>query len=89
MEFEDELIFKEDLQKLGERIRKLRETRGYSQEELGFKANLHRNYISKLELAQKNPTYTTLLKLAKALAVSVNDLLPKENTYDTKNQRKY
>jgi len=67
-----------ELIRLGERIRFLREERGYSQEALGFKAGLHRNYISSLELAQKNPTYTTLLKLAFALDITVHQLIPKE-----------
>lgn len=67
--------YSQELRILGERIRVFREKRGYSQETLGFKACLHRNYISQLELAQKNPTYTTLLKIANALSVSVIDLL--------------
>lgn len=53
----------------------LREKAGYSQEALSFKANLHRTYISQLELGQRNPSYTTLLKLANALSVSVFDLM--------------
>ncbi|MCY7844386.1 MULTISPECIES: helix-turn-helix domain-containing protein [Bacillus] len=73
-----------NLQKLGDRIRCLREEKKYSQETLGFKAGLHRNYISSLELAQKNPTYTTLIKLAKALDVSVVDLIHEENKNDFK-----
>ncbi|ARW08991.1 helix-turn-helix domain-containing protein [Bacillus atrophaeus] len=60
---------------LGKKIRHLRERKGYSQETLGFKAGLHRNYISKLELAQKNPTYTTLIKLSIALEVNIEDLI--------------
>ncbi|WP_239693179.1 helix-turn-helix domain-containing protein [Bacillus haynesii] len=43
-----------------------------------IRAGLHRNYISKLELAQKNPTYTTLIKLSNALGVSINELLEEE-----------
>lgn len=74
-------LYKCELHKLGQRIRQLREEKGYSQETLGFKAGLHRNYISSLELAQKNPTYTTLLKLAKALSVEITDLLPKEQNH--------
>ncbi|SCW86720.1 DNA-binding transcriptional regulator, XRE-family HTH domain [Paenibacillus tianmuensis] len=69
--------YSQELRLLGERIRVLREKRGYSQETLGFKAGLHRNYISQLELAQRNPTYTTLLKIANALSVDVIDLLNK------------
>lgn len=64
-----------ELVKLGKRIRLLRESKGLSQESLGFKAGLHRNYISKLELAQKNPTYTTLIKLSVALEVNIVELI--------------
>lgn len=71
--------YTKELHKLGEKIRALREARGFSQEVLGFKAGLHRNYISLLELAQKNPTYTTLLKLADALSVNITDLISEEN----------
>ncbi|TWG74399.1 DNA-binding XRE family transcriptional regulator [Bacillus subtilis J27] len=84
---ENEKQFKKELYELGQRIRNLREEKGYSQEALGFKAELHRNYISSLELAQKNPTYTTLLKLAKALSVDVADLIPKESNYAIRSER--
>jgi len=67
----------DELQKFGHKIRMLRENLGYSQETLGFKANLHRTYISQLELGLRNPSYTTLLKLANALSVSVFDLMDK------------
>ncbi|KGK89062.1 hypothetical protein DP73_10790 [Desulfosporosinus sp. HMP52] len=59
----------------GNKVRILRERAGFSQETLSFKANLHRTYISQLELGQRNPSYTTLLKLANALSVSVSDLM--------------
>lgn len=64
-----------ELRILGDRIRTLREKQGLSQEALGDKADLHRNYISRLELAQRNPTYTTLLKIANALSISIVDLI--------------
>lgn len=82
MDYEN--LYTKDLIKLGEKIRALREQKGYSQETLGFKAGLHRNYISSLELAQKNPTYTTMIKLARALEVTVTELVPRENDYDIK-----
>lgn len=65
----------DELKKFGIKIRLIRENLGYSQETLGFKANLHRTYISQLELGQRNPSYTTLLKLANALSVNVHDLM--------------
>lgn len=67
----------DDLKKLGNNIRLLRERAGLSQEALGFKADLHRTYISQLELGQRNPSYTTLCKLANALSVSIYDLIGK------------
>ncbi|MCY8506482.1 helix-turn-helix domain-containing protein [Bacillus atrophaeus] len=80
-----ENTYTKDLLRLGNRIRALREQKGYSQEKLGSKAGLHRNFISSLELAQKNPTYTTLIKLASALNVNVTELLPNENNSDNEN----
>ncbi|SEB02213.1 helix-turn-helix domain-containing protein [Paenibacillus sp. 276b] len=74
-DIKEEYKYEQELRSLGERIRVLREKSGFSQETLGFKARLHRNYISKLELAQKNPSYTTLLKIAAALSISLEELI--------------
>ncbi len=71
----DEIDLKNELLLLGENIRKIRLDKGLSQEVLGFKADLHRNYISSLERALKNPTYTTLLKIAAALDIELVDLI--------------
>jgi len=70
---------KRELYKLGIRIRKLREEKKYSQETLSFKSGLHRNYISSLELAEKNPSYVTLLKLSNALSINVRDIIPPDD----------
>lgn len=80
--------YSNELVQLGKRIRCFREKKGLSQETLGFRAGLHRNYISKLELAQKNPTYTTLIKLSVALEININELIPKgENKIENKNSK--
>jgi transcriptional regulator with XRE-family HTH domain len=71
-----EFEYQELLKQLGGRIRTIREERGLSQEELGFRSDLHRTYISEIELGQKNPTYLTLIKIAKALSMSIFDLIP-------------
>ena len=47
----------------------LREARGISQEELAFRAGLHRTAISMIEQAKRSSTLETVEKLAKALAV--------------------
>jgi len=61
--------------KTGLNIRKCREKKGISQEELADKANLHRTYIGLVERGQTNLTLRTLEKISKALGVGVKDLL--------------
>jgi transcriptional regulator with XRE-family HTH domain len=65
---------KEILIRFGERVRKIRKEKGLSQEELSFKANLHRTYIGMIERAEKNITLTNIEKIANALEVDVNNL---------------
>jgi transcriptional regulator with XRE-family HTH domain len=66
----------EDVKRLiGERIRKLRKERGLSQEELGWKSNLHYTHIGAIERGEKNWSIDTLVKVAGGLNVTVNDLL--------------
>jgi len=61
----------------GLRIRELREARGISQEELGFRAKLHRTAVSFIERAQRSPTLETVEKLAIALDAEPADLMPR------------
>lgn len=66
----------EDVKKLiGNQIRQLRKERGLSQEELGYKSDLHYTHIGAIERAEKNWSIETLIKVAGGLNVSVNDLL--------------
>ncbi|MGN7875282.1 helix-turn-helix transcriptional regulator [Roseateles sp. 22389] len=48
-------------------MRDLRKQAGLTQEQLGFEAELERNYISMLERGERQPTLTTLVKLARPL----------------------
>jgi len=59
----------------GERVRDLRKSKGLSQEELSYKADLHRTYIGMIERAEKNITLVNIEKIAKALNVEIKDLL--------------
>ena len=61
--------------KFGDRVRELRKEKGISQEQLSFKADLHRTYIGMIERAEKNITLVNIEKIANALKVSVNDLM--------------
>ena len=60
---------------VGLNVRRLREARGLSQEQLAFEAELHRTYISGVERGVRNPTVTVLAKIAQALKVSPDQLL--------------
>jgi transcriptional regulator with XRE-family HTH domain len=65
---------KEVLIKFGEKVRALRKERKLSQEELSFKAELHRTYIGMIERAEKNITLVNIEKIAKALNVELKEL---------------
>lgn len=60
--------------KFGERVRELRKEKGFSQEQLAFKADLHRTYIGMIERAEKNITIINVSKIADALEVTINEL---------------
>ncbi len=59
---------------LGERVRELRKSRGWTLEEAGSRAGLARSTLSKIENGQMSPTYEALKKLALGLAISVPQL---------------
>ena len=60
---------------LGKEIARLRTQIGLSQEELGFRAEVHRTYISQLERGLKSPTLNMILKLSRALKASASRLV--------------
>ena len=60
--------------KFGEKIRELRKQQGLSQEELAFKADLHRTYIGMIERAEKNITLINIEKISNALDVNIKDI---------------
>jgi transcriptional regulator with XRE-family HTH domain len=60
---------------LGEELHKARMVAGLTQEELAFKADVSRNYISLLERGEKSPTVKLLLRLCKALGVKASTIV--------------
>ncbi len=70
---------KEILIKFGQRVRQLRKEKKLSQEELSFKANLHRTYIGMIERAEKNITLINIEKIANALETNIDNLLKSDN----------
>lgn len=63
------------LKNFGNAVREQRKKRGYSQEELSFRAGLHRTYIGMIERGEKNITLINIEKIAKALNIKIKDLL--------------
>lgn len=60
-------------QKVGNRIKELRNKLGISQEELGFRSGVHRTYIASLEVGKRNVSIATLEKIVIALEVSFSE----------------
>jgi transcriptional regulator with XRE-family HTH domain len=61
----------------GKVLRKLREEKQLSQEKLAEYCELDRTYISLLERGLRQPTITTIFKLAKALNITPSQLIGK------------
>jgi transcriptional regulator with XRE-family HTH domain len=61
--------------RLAKNLRRLRQAKGWSQEEFAFEAGLHRTYVSDLEREARNPSISIIDKLALALGVKVGELL--------------
>jgi transcriptional regulator with XRE-family HTH domain len=61
----------------GKRLRELRKKEGLSQEELGFRAGIHRTYVGAIERGEQNLSIDNVHKLAKALKTSPDELFRK------------
>ena len=62
-------------EQLGMRIKFLRKSKGWSQEDLALEANVNKNYICDLENGRRNPSLDILERIAKALNISLSELL--------------
>ncbi len=60
-------------EKVGNRIKVLRNILGISQEELGFRSGVHRTYIASLEVGKRNISISTLEKIVNALEVTFSE----------------
>jgi len=61
--------------RFGKAVRYRRNELEISQEELAERANLHRTYISDLERGRRNVSLENIEKLAKALNLSISELI--------------
>ena len=60
---------------LATNLRRLRAERGLSQEALADLAGIHRNYLGGIERRERNVGLDNLERLARALSVSVSELM--------------
>ncbi|MFC1485389.1 helix-turn-helix domain-containing protein [bacterium] len=61
---------------LSENVKKYRKLKGWSQQKLADKAKISYNALTKLEQGKaKHPTIQTVVKIANALGVSVDELV--------------
>ena len=66
---------KNEVIQFGKKLREVRLKKKLSQGDVARILDVHRSYISGLERGRRNPSLLTVHKVAKALGVSVNELL--------------
>jgi transcriptional regulator with XRE-family HTH domain len=62
------------LKDFGRRMERLRKSKKMSYRTLSYSADLSVSYLQKIETGISNPSYITLLRLAEAFDVTLNDL---------------
>lgn len=62
------------LVKFGNKVREIRQKKGFSQEALALKAGVHRTYIGMIERGEKNITLENIEKISNALDVPLSKL---------------
>lgn len=67
-------------ERIGKRVRDLRQARELTLQELADKAGLSKSYLSRVETSSKAPPVSTLLALAQILGTTVGRLLGEEET---------
>ncbi len=71
MNTEEEKYF----QKLGERIKDLREEKGFDQKSFAFFCEIGRTQLYMIENSKTNPRLLTLIRIAQGLNISIDELL--------------
>jgi len=69
---------REELRRLGERVREQRRSRGLTQEALAESLELSVAYVSLIERGGRNPPYTTVVAIARALGVPASQIVADE-----------
>ncbi len=65
-------------QKIGQRIRELRESKGISQQNLATVCNFEKTNLSRIEAGRTNPTVSNHYKISQALEITISELVDVE-----------
>lgn len=60
---------------LGSNVRRLRQARGLTQEQLAFDAEIDLTYLGGIERGRRNPSLLVMARIADALSVRLIDLV--------------
>jgi len=63
------------LKELGALIKQLRLERGLTSVEFGYRCEMDKPNVNRLEKGNTNPTFLTLIRICKALEIEMRDLL--------------
>ena len=66
---------KSESEKLGQNLKRIRTEKGISQNKIARTLGIDRAFISNIENGKTNPTLATIAKIAKAIGVSVGELM--------------
>ena len=66
---------KELLKKLGKRISEIRKEKGLTQMELGFRCDIEKPNMNRIEKGGTNPTFLTLTKICRELEIDLEDVV--------------
>ena len=62
-------------QAVGANVRRLRQAKGLTQEQLAFESEIDLTYLGGIERGRRNPSLLVLVRIASALSVRPADLL--------------
>lgn len=62
------------LAQFGRNVARIRAAKGFSQEKLAEKADIDRTYVSGIERGVRNPGIKSVVRIARALSVSVAEM---------------
>ena len=65
----------DEAQKLGKNLKRIRTKKGITQGDIVRTLGMPKSFVSSIENGKTNPTLATIAKLAKAIGVSVGELM--------------